>query len=111
MNPNIGQLYSLISIFLIVMFLTPMGLKLEHTFSYHSDNIECSHEQTHIHNYNKHNDFLDVYYQPLVEYHFNSEIILNNAQTLFRYIFNNTSIYNRLIFNNLKDRGPPNFFR
>ena len=44
------------------MFLTPMGLKLEHTFSYHSDNIECSHEQTHIHNYNKHNDFLDVYY-------------------------------------------------
>ena len=92
------------------MFLTPMGLKLEHTFSYHSDNIECSHDQTHIHNYNKHNDFLDVYYQPLVEYHFNSEIILNNAQTLFKYIFNNTSIYNRLSFNNLKDRGPPNFF-
>ena len=74
------------------MFLIPMGLKLEHTFSYHSDNIECSHDQTHIHNYNKHNDFLDVYYQPLVEYHFNGEIILNNAQTLFKYIFNNTSI-------------------
>ena len=91
------------------MFLTPMGLKLDHAFSFHSDSTECTHDQTHIHNYNKHNDFLDVYYQPLVEYHFNCEIILNNAQTLFKYIFNNTSIYDRLTLNNLKDRGPPNF--
>ena len=32
--------------FLIVMFLIPMGLKLEHAFSYHSDSIECFHDQT-----------------------------------------------------------------
>ena len=52
---------------LVFMFLAPMSLKFYHSLSLHSEAIKCEHTKTHIHSGNSHNDFLDIFFQPVFE--------------------------------------------
>ena len=58
------------------MFLAPMGLKLNHSLVFHSETTSCEQTMTHIHSENSHNDFLDIFFQPVFEFDFNSNLSL-----------------------------------
>ena len=61
-----------VALLLVAMLLIPMGLKLEHTLSFHSKVDECTHSKTHIHAESSHDDLLDGFFQPLVHTSFES---------------------------------------
>jgi len=88
------------------MLLVPMGLKLEHSFSFHSKVKECKHSKTHLHETTLHNDVLDYFFQPLAEYHQTSTltpIIIIHKNVFENYYF---SLNKQRLFK-LRLRGPP----
>ena len=63
---------SLFSLILVLVFLAPNGLKLEHALIFHSEIEECTNTETHFHTSSNHNDFLDYFFQPIVKSFFKS---------------------------------------
>ena len=88
------------------MFLAPMALKLDHSLTFHSEAIACEHTTTHIHTENSHNDFLDIFFQPVFEFDLNSNLSLLKKHNLNFEIFNDYFV-KKAIHKNLKVRGPP----
>lgn len=95
-----------LSTILIFMFLAPMGLKLNHSLVFHSETTSCEHTMTHIHSENTHNDFLDIFFQPVFEFDLNSNLSLLKKHNLNFEIFNDYFV-KKAIHKNLKVRGPP----
>ena len=96
----------LLSTLLIFMFLAPMALKLEHSFTFHSEFTKCEHTKTHIHSENSHNDFLDIFFQQVFELDLNFNLSLLKKHTSNFEIFNDYFV-KKAIHKNLKVRGPP----
>ena len=69
---NPSRISTGVALLLVAMLLVPMGLKLEHTLSFHSKVDECTHSKTHIHAESSHDDLLDGFFQPLVHTSFES---------------------------------------
>ncbi len=87
-----GVILSGVSGLLIAMLLIPMGLKLEHAYSFHAKTKECKHSKTHIHAENSHDDFLDYYFQPLVDesspvFNFKTFEIKNIKVNFYQHVF------------------------
>lgn len=95
-----------LSTILIFMFLAPMGLKLNHSLVFHSETTSCEQTMTHIHSENSHNDFLDIFFQPVFEFDFNSNLSLLKKYTSNFEIFNDYFV-KKVIYKNLNVRGPP----
>ena len=96
----------ILSTILISMFLAPMGLKLNHSLVFHSEATSCEHTTTHIHTENSHNDFLDIFFQPVFEFDLNSNLSLLKKYTSNFEIFNDYFV-KKVIHKNLNVRGPP----
>ena len=94
------------SAILIFMFLAPMGLKLDHSLAFHSEATSCEHATTHIHTENSHNDFLDIFFQPVFEFDLNFNFFLLKKYTSNFEIFNDYFI-KKAIHKTLNVRGPP----
>ena len=88
------------------MFLAPMALKLDHSLTFHSEATTCEHTTTHIHTENSHNDFLDIFFQPVFEFDHTSNLSLLKKYNLNFEIFNDYFV-KKAIHKNLKVRGPP----
>ena len=95
-----------LSTILIFMFLAPMGLKLNHSLVFHSETTSCEHTMTHIHSENSHDDFLDIFFQPVFEFDLNSNLTLLKKYTSNFEIFSDYFVENS-IHKTLKVRGPP----
>lgn len=91
---------------LVFMFLAPMSLKFYHSLSLHSEAIKCEHTKTHIHSGNSHNDFLDIFFQPVFELDLNFNFFLLKKHTSNFEIFSDYFVENS-IHKTLKVRGPP----
>ena len=61
-----------VALLLVAMLLLPLGLKLEHTLSFHNESNECTQSKTHIHSEGSHDDLLDGFFQPLIYTSFHS---------------------------------------
>jgi len=97
---------SVVSGLLVTMLLVPMGLKLEHSFSFHSKTKECKHSKTHIHETALHNDVLDYFFQPLAQYH--QTYTLTPIKIIRNNLFENYQIsLNKKRLFKLRLRGPP----
>ena len=95
-----------LSTILIFMFLAPMALKLDHSLAFHSEVTVCEQTTTHIHSENSHNDFLDIFFQPVFEFDLNSNLSLLKKYTSNFEIFNDYFV-KKVIHKNLNVRGPP----
>ena len=91
---------------LIFIFLAPLSLKLEHSLSFHSEVIKCEHTKTHIHTGSSHNDFLDIFFQPVFEFDLYFNFFLLKKHTSNFQIFSDYFIENS-VYKTLKVRGPP----
>ena len=95
-----------LSTILIFMFLAPMALKLDHSLTFHAEVTVCEQTTTHIHSENSHNDFLDIFFQPVFEFDLNSNLSLLKKYTSNFEIFNDYFV-KKVIHKNLNVRGPP----
>lgn len=95
-----------LSTILIFMFLAPMGLKLNHYLASHTEVIKCEHTKTHIHSENSHNDFLDIFFQPVLEFDLNFNYFLLKKYTSNFEIFNDYFV-KKTNQKTLNVRGPP----
>ena len=95
-----------LSTILIFMFLAPMALKLDHSLVFHSETTSCEHTMTHIHSENSHNDFLDIFFQPVFEFDLNSNLSILKKYTSSFEIFNDYFV-KKIVHKNLNVRGPP----
>ena len=109
MNPKKryrSAIFALVSVALVLILLLPMGLKLEHTFIYHSQSSKCKENIIHFHAENTHNDFLDVYFQTVVDYSlsgvyiFKKNILVENSSTYLLNLYQSS-------FKSYRVRGPP----
>ncbi len=88
------------------MFLAPIGLKLDHSLVFHFETTSCEHTTAHIHTENSHNDFLDIFFQPVFEFDLNFNFSLQKKYTSNFEIFNDYFV-KKIIHKNLNVRGPP----
>ena len=88
------------------MFLAPLVLKLNHSLVFHTDVTKCEHTNTHLHPKNSHNDFLDIFFQPVFEFDLNFNFSLQKKYTSNFEIFNDYFV-KKVIYKNLNVRGPP----
>lgn len=95
-----------LSYILVFMFLAPMSLKFNHSLSFHSEVIKCEHTKTHIHSGNSHNDFLDIFFQPVLELDLDLNFFLPKKHTSNFEIFSDYFVENS-IHKTLNVRGPP----
>lgn len=94
-------------ILLIGFLLFPIGLKLEHSFSFHSQKKECKHSKTHFHSSDFHNHLIDMFFQTLVKYDFGYKNLLNQINVSKKDVFIYEYLNNEFSLNKLRVRGPP----
>lgn len=100
--------YRLLALGLLLFFVIPPVLKTLHSYEFHSSQKDCEHSTTHLHSSSIHNDVLDYYFQPLIEY-------CKNYSTFFIKISFKTAYDNYRLclekqrFYKLRLRGPPSF--
>ena len=97
---------SLFSLILVIIFLAPSGLKLEHALIFHSEIEECKHAETHFHTSSNHNDFLDYFFQPIVKSFFKS-LKLYKTAIIDKVFDNNYLIFYSKPLKFVGLRGPP----
>ena len=97
---------SLFSLILVIIFLAPSGLKLEHALIFHSEIEECKHAETHFHTSSNHNDFLDYFFQPVVKSFFKS-LKLYKTAIIDKVFDNNYLIFYSKPLKFVGLRGPP----
>jgi hypothetical protein len=97
-----------VALLLVAMLLLPLGLKLEHTLSFHNESNECTQSKTHIHSEGSHDDLLDGFFQPLIYTSFHSvadsssKIELKISQ-YYQYLFHSK------LYKGVGLRAPPVF--
>ncbi|MDG1023998.1 MAG: hypothetical protein P8I42_01700 [Flavobacteriaceae bacterium] len=99
----------LLSVGLVMVFLLPLGLKLIHSFEFHSNPKTCKNNKTHIHESNTHNDALDYFFQPLVhevEDVFEAHVFFLLTEEKSRY---NPS-FKSVTYKRYRSRAPPALF-
>ena len=97
---------NIVSIATIAMLLLPLGLKLDHVIQHHKIKKECLISNKHYHSPDKHDNFIDVYFLPLVISSFSDFILKNNVE-IVGPIFTLSLDYYQSRFNKLSVRGPP----
>lgn len=96
----------MVSLTLVGMFLLPMGLKLEHTLTLHSQSTNCKETKVHFHQKDDHNDFLDVFFQSLGDYSLTTILFSeknNIGASPTKYLLN----FYHSSFKSFRVRGPP----
>lgn len=107
-----NKIYSLkaklVSIALVLAIIVPLGIKLDHSFQYHTSEDTCKHAKVHFHESSSHNDTLDLFFQPianhfvdLISNEFNKIVSLNEVTYIVSF-FSKTIFY-------ISSRGPPKF--
>jgi len=93
---------------LLLFFIVPPVLKTIHSNQHHSVFIECENSSSHLHSKSNHNDALDHFYLPLVDYKKNEIEIFQNK--IFKKVINKHHFFliNKSFFN-FRLRGPPAF--
>jgi len=93
---------------LLLFFIVPPVLKTIHSNQHHSVFIECENSSSHLHSKSNHNDALDHFYLPLVDYKKNEIEIFQNK--IFKKVINKYHFFliNKSFFNFIL-RGPPAF--
>ncbi len=94
---------------LVMVFLFPLGLKLIHSYEFHSNPNTCKNNKTHIHESITHNEALDYFFQPLVH-----EVEDVNEEHLFLVLTEEKSVYhasfNSVAYKRYRSRAPPVLF-
>ena len=90
----------------MIVFLAPIGLKLEHALIFHSEIEECTNTETHFHTSSNHNDFLDYFFQPIVKSFFKS-LKLYKTAIIDKVFDNNYLIFYSKPLKFVGLRGPP----
>lgn len=97
---------NIVSIATIAMLLLPLGLKLDHVIQHHKIKKECLISNKHYHSPDKHDNFIDVYFLPLVISSFSDFSLMKNVE-IVGPIFTLSLDYYQSCFNKLSVRGPP----
>lgn len=98
----------LLSIVLVLALIAPLGLKLAHSFQYHSSVDSCKHAKVHFHKSSSHNDILDLFFQPIGDYFFYLMSIQFNKIISLNEVIYKVSLFPKIIFY-VSSRGPPKF--
>ncbi len=104
---NTSFLTTGVIILLVGFLLFPIGLKLEHSFSFHSQKKECKHSKTHFHSSDFHDHLIDMFFQTIVNYDFGYKNLLNQINISKKEVFIYEYLDNVFFLNKLKARGPP----
>jgi len=93
---------------LLLFFIIPPALKAFHAYEFHSFQKECEHSTTHFHTSSSHNDALDYFFQPLIQYSqsYSTFFVEKNFKTLFE---NYRLHFSKQRFYKIRLRGPPSF--
>lgn len=92
---------------LTLTLLLPYGLKLVHALEFHQA-VECSHSQSHLHQYKPHCDYLDYCFQQLPLLPVDEEFPLIIQEFTPLVIFQPTLLQMQSI-QHVASRGPPAF--
>lgn len=91
---------------LISFFILPTILKTLHVSEFHSNRIECEFFSTHLHSKSNHNDALDYFFTPLINYVKNHNVVFENK--IFKNkIDEHQILLIKKLYLNIKLRGPP----
>ena len=98
----------ILAVGLLLFFIVPPVLKVNHAYEYHSILKECEHTSTHFHSSSLHNDALDYFFQPLYQYYEGHWSIFERNE--FITVFQNYQLHlSKQRFYKVRLRGPPSF--